>query len=272
LFLSKNITEKFGIVVFMDALATSGIWETEHAQSYLASWESLNFVMDIIIQDLGSYDNISCNDIITTKKAEYEIDIFTFSDTLIITVSITDKQNIVNGLSLIGNILMQLFFWGLKDKLLFRGVFSIDKFYALKTSSYLTAGIPVSESFTPTKKFLFIGPTVDEAARCYNKSNWIGISSMPSATIHLNEIDIKADPMRYFVKIDISKYGVNENGWALAWPRYDTLQNSLNPTNESHIQYLEQQKNFYHDDEKVFPKYDNTIRFYYDVNSMIDTE
>lgn len=252
----------------MDILGTRGIWQSEHAQSYLASWESLNFTMDAIIQDMNSYENISCNEITTTKQAKYEIDISTFSDTIIITLSVAGKQNIVTGLSLIGSIIMQLFFWGLKDKLLFRGVISIDKFYALKTSSYLFAGMPISESFSPTKKFLFIGPAVDEAAKCYDDSDWLGISSMPSATANLNEIDSNADAMKYFVKLDITKYGVKENGWALAWPRYDTLQNSLNPTNESHIQYLEEQKSLYRDDKKVFPKYDNTIKFYNDVRKM----
>lgn len=88
---------------------------------------------------------------------------------------------------------------------------------------------------------------------------------MPSATDKLNEIDGNVDAIRYFVKLDITKYGVKNDGWALAWPRYDTLQNSLNPTNQSYIQYLEEQARKYRDDKNKFLKYHNTINFYNDV-------
>lgn len=263
--MSKNISEKCGIVAIMDILGTRQIKEMDDARLYLNGVESFNFILDAIIQHLNSYENISCNEITATKQLDYEITISMFSDTVIITLSFEDQRKLASAFSIIGSIIMQFFFWGLKDRLLFRGVISFDRFFALKTSSYLMAGIPISETFTPTKKFLFVGPAIIESANYYEKSDWIGISTLPSATAKLDNVSNEQEVTKYFDKMELTKYGVNHDGWALIWPIYDTLQGSLNPTNESHIHYLEEQKEFYRENNKIFLKYENTIKFYNDV-------
>jgi hypothetical protein len=237
--MADSITEKYGLIVFMDVLGTKGIWQhAKDSKSYLEAWKSLYFMLDIISQCLNSYSNISFNEISTEKQPEYEFDSATFSDTAILTLSILNNGDLMTGFELLGKILIQIFLDAIKCGLFFRGIISVGKFYKLKTSTYVVAGMPPPpETSYPIRKLIVIGPAVDEAAECYDKSKWIGISTRPSASVELDKFDLESPAMNYFIKSELRKYGVSEEGYALAWPRFDG-NHSLNPTQEVIIKYI----------------------------------
>jgi hypothetical protein len=262
--MSDSFTESVGIVVCMDALGTKGIWEQqENTKSYLEAWKTLYFNLDFISQRLNSYSNISFNELTPQKNHEYELDLATFSDTVILTLAILNKGDSNIAFNLMGEILIQLFLDAIKLGLLFRGIITFGKFYKLKTSTFVFAGMPSPpETSFPIRKLIVIGPAIDEAAEFYDKSKWIGISTSHSASVELDKFGPKSSAMDYFVKDDLRKYGVYEDGYALAWPRFDG-KHPLNPTQENVVCYINDKYSQFKDQEEKAQKYQNTLAFYH---------
>lgn len=237
---------KYGIIMFMDALGTKSASESNW-QRYINAWNSFNFDFDIISLSDGEFSM--------------------FSYTVIFALPST---NIAEDFTHLGKILLQLFLSGLKWGLFFRGTISVGNFYFIKEKSAMFAGIYYPEYWNPTEKKLLIGPAVNEAAKFYDKSKWIGISTMPSATKHLEDMKDNHPAKRYFINCNVKKYGACEDGWALAWPNFDDPDNPENINKEYHIKYLEENYDSFKDtDEYVANKYLHTMQFYKDVRKNL---
>lgn len=242
---ADNNSEKSGIIVIMDILGTQRAGESDW-KKYINAWET--FIFDY--------------DILTTFS---DVDLFMFSDTVIIAMP---TDNVTESFSKLGKILLQIFLSGIKWGLFFRGAISFGRFFMIKRKQAMIPYGNYDITWTPNKHTLLIGPAVNEANSCYNKSKWIGISTTSSATDELERMDDNESAKEYFIKCDIKKYGVCQDGWAFAWPRFDGPENLENPNKEYHITYLENQFNhFLNTDEKIAKKYENTINFYKDIRT-----
>jgi hypothetical protein len=114
------------------------------------------------------------------------------------------------------------------NKIYLRGTISMGDFYILKKES----------------KMLIVGPAINEAAECYELTEWIGISCAPSASLtysnqggifralsdsnpvlKIKQTEVKLSEfslgVNCFVRYSIpTKRGIEALGWALAWPIY----------------------------------------------------
>ena len=65
---------------------------------------------------------------------------------------------------------------------------------------------------------MLIGPVVDDAAACYEKSNWISISLTPGTSKLLdNNQNVNSDIL---VKYSVPYKNFNANRWAINWTKY----------------------------------------------------
>jgi hypothetical protein len=102
---------------------------------------------------------------------------------------------------LMGELLIKLFRVSIRNDFYFRGRLSAGKLYR-------------SEN-------MIIGPTVDEAAEYYRLPEWSGISTCPSASKILTDVEeMKASLYDFFIHYNIPlKDMIEKNGWALNWSK-----------------------------------------------------
>lgn len=177
-----------GVVAFLDALGIKGIWARAEPREVISSWNKV----------IGIFDR-------TIKEAQNKAgDVFkgchiaAFSDTVIVILKGQDPSRLI---PLMGEVLMCPIFAGILYGIYLRCVISVGKFYQSKT--------------------LIIGPAIDEAAEWYTQPDWIGVSTAPSASFGLERfVDQGIDISKWFVRYKIPmKDGIEENGWAVAWPK-----------------------------------------------------
>jgi hypothetical protein len=182
-----------GVVVFLDALGVKGIWARAEPESVINSWESVLKRLRESIKNSPKMGSIGD----TPEALGYNIS--AFSDTVIITLKCKDDP--AAHVPLVAKIVSEPFFYAMVKGIYFRGVIAIGKFYQSNT--------------------LVIGPAIDEAAEWYTQTEWMGVSTAPSASFGLSRLeDQKADVSKWFVKYDVpAKNGVQKSEWALAWPR-----------------------------------------------------
>ena len=135
--------EKTGIIVLLDALGVKGIWKNHDPKDIIKKWESVVDSMNVDVE--------SC------KEIGIELKYRAFSDTLVLTATGGEKEEMVDE---IGNALGSLIPFGMGFGIYFRGCLSYGKFYESNR--------------------MIIGPAIDEAAMYFEKSNWIGVFGTPS--------------------------------------------------------------------------------------------
>ena len=189
-----------GIVVFLDALGTRTIWSRKDPAEYIKSWEN---VVKAFSKEKESYEKRSEN---LKKDLDLgNLNVRAFSDTIILSLSHPAdkfKENTSYPFDLnIGIILIAPLYKAIiKEGIYLRGVISFGEFYMTDS--------------------IIIGPAVEEAAEWYEKAEWFGVSTTPSATYGLklmNEYPNFSD--KFFISYDVPmKNDQRLNSYAVLWP------------------------------------------------------
>jgi hypothetical protein len=242
---NEEFPPRFGIVSFLDILGTRSVSNDDEATEFLNKITQLYDDFEGVKEGMREYmplvKNINFkvgNEEVSPFKEEETIpqlglEVSTFSDTLIL--ALYSNEPIMDSffVYLFGFFFIPLFRRALVNQICLRGTVSIGKFYSL----------------TKNNRILLIGPAVYNAAQSFEKTDWIGISASPSASLtmeqehgidlflnKLSEIDLsvslgrlKVDNMKKlihavkdsFINYDIpTKDGFERNGWALSWPAF----------------------------------------------------
>ena len=202
-----------------------------------------------------------------------------FSDTII--VALYDDELLSDSffIYLMGSLLIPIFRDAFENEVPIRGTISAGKFIRLSRKNGVS----------------LVGPAINDAAQIYEDSDWIGVTTSPSASLTLekerkiDQIDSKLDAelenikislnlyyeklKKTFVKYDIpKKNGIEKNGQALVWPIVFTNNLESNKKiieifdkNLSNITY---QNNFKKKD--IYFKYKNTKDFFDDLIKNYD--
>lgn len=174
----------YGVVVFLDALGTRGIWKGGDVEKVMIRWESF-------VEEIEKYGKKS------TKEEGIKFTFNAFSDTMILTFSKNSeiKENLLEVASrMIGSCI------------------TIGMTFGINLRGSISIGY-----FSHSDKMI-IGPGIDEAAGYYSNDDWIGVSVTPSLYSFLERIaegnDIAFIP--HFVKYDVPrKNGKEIGGWAI---------------------------------------------------------
>jgi hypothetical protein len=163
----------------------------------------------------------------------FKMEIFTFSDTLILFLSGGNIKNLLDSISIYLSFLI---------------VAAVDR------NIYLRGAMSYGNFYSSTEHPIFIGPAIDEVAEWYEKSQVIGVISTPSVTFLLEKIrKEKMDLLltRYkFLKYNIPmKTNLSYNGWMHNWTiaissylENNTFQQNIKPNNNN-IKSNSQDKN-----------------------------
>ncbi len=201
----QDTMKKHGAIAILDMLGTKSKWREEAATDFLNSIQSLYNELDEIHMSIQKFESIDAVKNLEfykimqnfeNKQKELEqgksssddenqlslsnfftkflrIEISTFSDTIIIAlypeVGLEAFDSIL--LHIMGYVLIVLFRMAFLKTIYLRGTISVGTFYLLKKSN----------------KLMLIGPAVNEAAESYESTNWIGISTSPSASLTLEQ-------------------------------------------------------------------------------------
>ena len=189
-----------GIVVFLDAVGTKTVWNRNDPAEYIKSWEN---VVEAFRKEEKSYKKLP--EYIKKYLDLGNLNIRAFSDTIILSLSRsvdTFKKNTSYPFDLnIAIILIAPLYKAIiKEGIYLRGVISFGEFYITNS--------------------IIIGPAVEEAAEWYEKSEWFGVSTTPSATYGLklmNEHPNFSD--KFFINYDVPmKNNQQLNSYAVLWP------------------------------------------------------
>jgi hypothetical protein len=180
---------KKGVIAFIDVLGVKGLWARTNPKEFMRSWKQVLRLFSASRKAMLKVYGFSGKQ--TSIRA--------FSDTIIITF--TTKDNPVDYILFMGDLLMFPFFGAIDMGIYLRGVINIGEFEISDT--------------------IILGPAIDEAAEWYTKPDWFGISLTPSASFGLEQlIDKGVDHSKIFIEYDIPmKTGVeNVKSFALNWP------------------------------------------------------
>ena len=287
--------KKRGIIIFLDILGTKSMINEEAAVSFLNKLDNLFELLDEYssgIKKLKKFFNTNDSNYVFRKDPHikktipfkdligfinsFNIEISTFSDTIIIAVY-SDELDIEDAfiIQLSGLLLVPLIRLAFKMELFLKGTISIGDFYIRKKEN---------------NKTIIVGPAITEAAESYTLSNWIGISTSPSASLTLEQ-DPQLNEFKSLVEIlDISlerknislndsfhlifnvfvreniprKNGIEKDGWALAWPLFynnEVLNTDIENILQKNLDYKKFQTQPVTDN--IYMKMKNTNEFYY---------
>lgn len=184
--------KKRGIIIFLDILGTKSLIKEETAISFLNKLDNLFELLDeysSAIKKMKNFFNTNDSSYVFQKDPHikktipfkdligfinsFNIEISTFSDTIIIAVY-HDDLDIEDAFifQLAGLLLVPLFRLAFKMELFLKGTISIGDFYIRKKEN---------------NKTIIVGPAITEATESYILSNWIGISTSPSASLTLEQ-------------------------------------------------------------------------------------
>lgn len=197
-----KIEKQEGVIAFLDALGTKGIWKNGDPSEFLVFWELI----------VGGFEKF----LGSSKNGDIEFTVDAFSDTVIVSAIGSDYYVLLNEIGSKVNSLMSV---AMLLGVNFRGCLSVGEFYK-----------------SPN---IIVGPAVDEAAQYYMLPEWIGVSAAPSAHKILEDkiegIVRRFGTSNIFMKYDIPlKTGVERNGWALNWPLLnEDIPNHMNKSSGS---------------------------------------
>ena len=149
----NNLRKKYGIVILLDALGASDYSESQIKQ-FLSARHEINKSVKYISSkeftkpfgDIGKF---------------HEPEIFTFGDTVIITIQLNSKKYRYEHIFLFSILIRRYIFHSMEAGILFRGSFSIGDYIA------------------DSKSNTVMGEAVSDAAAWYEQSEWMGVSSTP---------------------------------------------------------------------------------------------
>jgi hypothetical protein len=188
---------KYGIVVLLDALGASTFTESQ-IRRFLAARSDINafakdfpsFIKRGGVKGLGTFPPPA---------------VFTFGDTVIITIPLRSKKYIDTHISLTAMLMRRYLFHSFEEGIMFRGSFSIG--YYLEDSQSNTV----------------MGPSVTDAAAWYDQSEWMGLSSTPKTNSVLEYLASSSEPgedlFYYMVRYSVPlKSGETFGLYAIDWP------------------------------------------------------
>lgn len=238
-----NVKKKYGVVALLDALGTKGRWERESPNTIINKWDEFINNYKKVISKKG-------------RRKTHGISFHAFSDTVIITVSGSDHNDILltAGLEISSFVL-----FALSRRIFFRGCLSFGRIF-------------VGDQ-------IIIGPAIDEAVQYFESSEWIGVSLTPSAIDAIRKPSfqklIKFEKYKdYFVKYKIPmKTKIQRNGYALNIKRdYELLHlvtmlhlRKILPKQPETLLKQEMKKI---SDPRILRKWKNTLKFFEANNSV----
>lgn len=154
---SKVLKKKYGIVVLLDALGASAYSEKQ-IREFLSARREINglfkeYTTKEFLAPMGDIGKF------------HEPEIFTFGDTVIITVPLRSNKYVSDHLWVFSMIMKRYLFHSMVNGILFRGSFSIGNYIADSDSNTV------------------MGEAVSDAAAWYETSEWVGLSSTPKTNI-----------------------------------------------------------------------------------------
>jgi hypothetical protein len=197
---SHAVRRIHGIVVMLDALGMKGVWARREPAQVVNAWLGLVQRLEQAVAAVAQANASICGD----------YGVAAFSDTLILTIeSKAQGTSLEELLQLTGDVLLEPFLIGLFEGIFLRGVIAKGDYYQSRSTNR-----PESASL------LTIGPAIDEAAEWYDQSDWIGVSTVPSASFVLDEAhDLGRPASTSLVSHDVPlRSGTELRAWALDWP------------------------------------------------------
>jgi hypothetical protein len=208
-----------GFLVVMDLLGVKGIWKTPNYENHFTKWTNINYFID------------SCFD-----KQALPFHKYCFSDTIIITIKSQNydkSNNLVNYIKSVGLALCEIIQEAILNGLFFRGSINFGEY--LKSSDAI------------------IGPTIDDAAICYDKPEIIGIVASSEFKTLLDMYCNDHGTCYPFTKYDLPlKRSVLKDWWLLKW--------NYNASEEC-LRILESRYRYYANKPNIQTKYRNTLIF-----------
>jgi len=193
----KSPRKKYGIVILLDALGASTFTESQIRQ-FLAARAYIN---DFVKDFPGFIKRAGVKDIGTFPPPA----VFTFGDTVIITVPLRTKKYIYAHILSVALLMRRYLFHSLEEGIMFRGSFSIG--YYLEDSQSNTV----------------MGPSLIDAAAWYDQSEWMGLSSTPKTNSVLEYLAGSSEPEKslfiYMVPYNVPlKSGETFRLYTINWP------------------------------------------------------
>ena len=185
--------KKSGVVILLDALGASGFSDAQ-IRDFLAARSTVNSMLS----ELATFKPSK-----TPKLCEPKI--FTFGDTIAITIELRSKKYKKSHLYLVSWLLRRYIYRSLEHGILFRGAFSLGNYFADPDSNTV------------------MGPAVSDAAAWYEKADWAGVMSTPYTKNMLDYEFMWADgnvhPGGYFLEYPVPlKGGRSIDLYTLDWP------------------------------------------------------
>ena len=146
--MAKGLRRKYGVVAVLDALGAANYSDAQ-IRRFLSVRTDVNSTITYLAQDIPK------------GGPPFQPRIFTFGDTIIITLELRSKKYMRAHLTVFLMLLRRYLFHSFLGGVLFRGAFSIDYYF--------------EDAGTNT----VLGSAVADAASWYNRSNWVGVSSTP---------------------------------------------------------------------------------------------
>lgn len=230
---TKKLRKKQGIVILLDALGASAYSE-DKIKKFLASRSEINAGIAELAKTAP------------TKSSQVSPSIYTFADTIIITVPFKGKNNIPVQILVAYLLMRRYLFHSFEKGILFRGAFSIGSY------------IEDSDSNT------VMGEAINDAAQWYDKADWMGVASTPRTN---NALEYYMSPKALSEPEYILKYPVPIKGsstldlYCISWPGAFHNKTLLKQKKSPRMYFLEIFKDF------IFPvqataKFENTKLFY----------
>ncbi len=189
---NTKLKRKYGLVILLDALGASG-YTDDQIKTFLSARSEINSIIKSLATRIPGSENFQSPSI------------FTFADTIIITIQLGSQKYIKQHIFLTTLLMRRYLFHSMENGILFRGAFSIGHY------------IEDSDSNT------VMGPAVTDAASWYAQSEWMGLSCTPKTNSVLEYYyagpGIQLDDLRYLHKYDVPlKGGSTFSLHAIAWP------------------------------------------------------
>ncbi len=202
--LSDKTTHALGAIVFLDALGTKMSWTNKEPKKYIDTFEN---ILKSFKSGKKEYDGVAEEFQNDPESNFLKLEIRSFSDTVIMFLyeqfdRVKDKYDRLYGLyqlASLGIILSESFYKAIKKGIYFRGVIGFGEYHFSKN--------------------MIIGPAVEEAAEWFERPDWIGISTTPSATYGLQLLKERGKFPPEYMPYDVPmKDGKNIDSFALLWP------------------------------------------------------
>lgn len=149
----SNLKKKYGIVILLDALGASE-YNEKQIKEFLSARNDINTTIKALssqkaTKSFGEIGNF------------HMPDIFTFGDTVVITIELNTKKYIKEHLWIVTALMRRYLFHSFEKGIMYRGAFSIGNYVADSDSNTV------------------MGDAVSDAASWYEQSEWMGLSSTP---------------------------------------------------------------------------------------------